>query len=419
MKNIKIIFVSILMLVMIINFIGVQKAWASYPINKVNLYDKGECGQLLKKNGVIIRTTFVVYQNQGKEYPAYCLEKEKPGVGEVGEYTVEPTELVHDIRVWRVIVNGYPYQSPEKLGCSNEKEAFMATKMAVYSTLYGYSIQDFTPIGEAGQRTWNALSQILKKAGQSQEIKILPQIEIVAEDKEWKVEENKKVSRTFSLLSDTHCKECEINMVGQVPEGTQIMNLENQEISKISIGEKFKIVLDMQQLKEAGKMRLQVNSQMETKPIFIGKAPDTGKQDYAITGDGYEDSKGEIEIAYEKNETEIKIVKQNEETGEKLEGVVFQFLNDKKNVIQDSLKTNKEGEIVLNNILPGVYYIREKKPKEGYVQLEEDILVEISYQEKITLKINNTKEPKKPEIELVKKQTEKEVTIKKLPKTGM
>jgi len=47
-------------------------------------------------------------------------------------------EILDDVRVWRTIINAYPYKSPEQLGVDNEYDAFVATKQAVYSILYDW-----------------------------------------------------------------------------------------------------------------------------------------------------------------------------------------------------------------------------------------------------------------------------------------
>lgn len=61
----------------LIGFFAFPVSQAAYNIEKADLYSKGNCGQLLKKDGSIVNTSYVVYQYKGKEYPAYCLDKLK------------------------------------------------------------------------------------------------------------------------------------------------------------------------------------------------------------------------------------------------------------------------------------------------------------------------------------------------------
>ena len=158
---------------------------------------------------------------------------------------------------------------------------------------------------------------------------------------------------------------------------------------------------------EAGDIKLTVESKVQTKPILYGVAPNSSKQDYALTALTYEDGSGEIKDQYPKNETKIIILKEDTQTKEKIEGVEFE------------LKTDKDGKIEINNLLPGKYYLKETKAKEGYEIYEEFIEMEISLQEQYTVRVNNKKE-EKPKIEIEKTKQSKEVTtVKKLPVTGM
>ena len=49
-------------------------------INSANIYKVGNCGNLLTYNGVNVEVSYVEYNHSGISYPAYCLDKTKPGV---------------------------------------------------------------------------------------------------------------------------------------------------------------------------------------------------------------------------------------------------------------------------------------------------------------------------------------------------
>ena len=118
-------------------------------------------------------------------------------------------------------------------------------------------------------------------------------------------------------------------------------------------------------------------------------------------------------IGYPKNETKIIIVKKDNETGEKLANVEFELLDENKNVVYSGLKTDEEGKIEINNIIPGIYYVRETKGIEGYTKYEQLINFELDLHEQITIEVNNTKEDE-PEIEVHKTQKTKEVSSKQV-----
>lgn len=214
---------------LLMTVLGGKNTYASYPIEKANLMSKGDCGQLLKKDGRIIRVTYVVYQKDGKEYPAYCLDKSKPGVGEVGNYTVDLDGTISNARVWRAIVNGFPYQSPEQLGCNTVQEAFTATKMAVYSMLYDYSIDQFSAIGEAGERTLMALDQITKKAIQSSNVKPSSDLIIEEEMPQWKLDENnqKYIYKMYEISSKASFDKYMVTAEDEKIDGMMITDVNN------------------------------------------------------------------------------------------------------------------------------------------------------------------------------------------------
>ena len=104
-------------------------------------------------------------------------------------------------------------------------------------------------------------------------------------------------------------------------------------------------------------------------------------------------------------------------------------------MIYSNLKTNSNGEIEIKNFLPGKYFIQETSAKDGYILNDKLIEFNISFNQTLTLTVNNlykdipkneteekevTTTVEQIEIEEKVPQTEdKEIIIKKLPVTGM
>ena len=128
--------------------------------------------------GIVVKAYYAEYLQDGVSYPAYCLDKTKQGVTNDLSYSVSVNNAITDVKLWRIIINGYPYKTIEELGCANKEEAFTATKQAIYCYIHGNNPQDYSPIGEAGNRTLNALNMILSNAGNSQEMQISNNIKI-------------------------------------------------------------------------------------------------------------------------------------------------------------------------------------------------------------------------------------------------
>ena len=334
-------------------------------------------------------------------------------------------EAIKDVGLWRIIVNGYPYKSIEELGVANKEEAFTATKQAVYYYIHGNRLEDYEGIGEAGGRTLRAIYQIVQDARNSNETKVSSSIQINKLDNEWKQDElnPEYVSKKFSVSAGANIKNYKISITKENAQdigGIKVTNLQNIEKNEFTSGEQFKVLVPIKNMTEDRTFKLTVESQVQTKPILYGAAPNSSNQDYALTAATYEDGKGEKSDEYPKNETKIIIVKQEEKTKEKLEGVEFELLDENKRVVYADLKTDKEGKIEISNLIPGKYYLRETKSKEGYQKYEELIEMQISLHEQYTVTVNNNQE-EKPKIEIDKKKVAKEVsssTVRRLPVTG-
>ena len=413
MKNILIKFIVIFAIILfVINIINI---YSFANIESKDLYSKGNCGRLLKKGDIVVKTSIVVYKKDGKEYPAYCLDKTKQGVDEEISYSVELDGLIKNVYIWKAITNGYPYKTPEEMGCETIGEAFMATKMAVYSVLYNYQISDFSPIGEAGERTWNALKNILKKVNDGDDTQISSDIDITEEKSEWEVDNNLEgyIVKDYNVSSHAPMDSYNIELEEKT-EGTKILDINNKEKSKFNKKEMFRIAIPINELSDGGKIKIKAIANVETKPIFVGRAPNSTNQDYAITGITYEEGEGSIQSEYSKNNTKIKIIKLDEDGKTKLKGAIFQLLDKNKKVIVSEIKTDENGEAVLNNIIPGKYYIKEIKSPLGYIKYDKEIEINTEFNEELTITIKN-KKTDIPEFKI----KQKTLQVKKLPKTGI
>lgn len=419
LKKLKKLFIitGVVFIILVLQFCVFYNSVIATQLDSANIYMVGDCGSLLKYKGVEVKVSYVQYTDGGVNYPAYCLDKTKPGA-ENGAYTVSVNSMIQDVGLWRRIINGYPYKSIEELGVANKEEAFTATKQAIYCYIHGNNPADYTPIGEAGERTLRAMHQIIAQAQSSSETKISNYIEIKDEDANWKVDEIEKsyISKVFSILSDAQIQDYSIHFQENTIDGIKITNLQNTVKNEFQPDEKFKILIPIESLREKGEFRILANAKVKTKPVLYGTAPDSGLQDYALTAATYEDGVGEISLQYPKNETEIIVIKQDEESNERLKNVEFALLNENKEMIKQGLLTDEEGKIQISNLLPGKYYLKEVHTSLGYIPTEELIELEVEWNDSLTVTVYNQKE-KKPEIKTEKNETVKQV--KKLPVTGM
>lgn len=267
---------------------------------------------------------------------------------------------------------------------------------------------------------------IINNANNSNETKLSSTIEINKLDSEWKqdVIDKEYVSKTYSVTANANIKNYKIAITKENAQdigGIKVTDMQNNEKSEFLTNETFKVLVPIKNMTETGTFKLTVKGLVQTKPVLYGVAPNSGYQDYALTAATYEDGTGEKSDEYPENETKIIIMKQNEETKEKLEGVEFELLDENKNVVYSNLKTDQEGKIEIKNLVPGKYYLRETKAKEGYKPYEELIELQVALHEQYTITVNNHPE-EKPKVEIEQSEKNKAVsssTVKRLPVTGM
>lgn len=400
---------------------------------QITIYSKGYFDRIIKKDQTLIKTTHAVYMENGKEHPVYCLNRELPGVGEINtSYDVTNQENLTDLNLWRVVINGYPYKTLEQLGVASEQEAYIATKQAIYCYLYNTKLEQYSAVNEAGTRTINAIRIILENAKNSTENFNDTSIKISQSEK-WEVDkiEDKFVSKEFKITSNINISKFTLFLENQ-PKDTKITDLKNQEQIEFNSNESFKILIPISSLEESGKFKVKIQTQMETKPVFFGKAPNENVQNYALTAFSYENVDTEMIQNYEKNDTEIIIEKQDVDTEEVLKKAKFEILDSDKKIIRVA-ETNEQGQIILDKLMPGTYYIREIKAPDGYtldmelhqidIKLNEKVKVNI-YNNKIII-INTDEQPEEPPIKEIPKEEPKVeevvpvIEIPKLPVTGM
>ncbi len=418
------ILITIILIIFTIGMLPL-KSNAVVPIDSAYIYATRKTDGLLMWNGMRIHTHLAVYNKDGKEYPAYCMNRDLPGV-EIGvSQTVDIDSLVSNVMVWRAVINGYPYKSIAELGCQTEEEAYLATKQAVYCMLTNRDVNEYSAIGESGERTLNALKQIVTNARNSSEIKVSSELTIKQLNSLWEVDkiDSKYVSQEFEVTANARFDTYKIELENLNIEGVKVTDENNTEKSEFKYSEKFKILIPVTNIEKDGNLTINVSGQVATKPVFYGKSRDASLQNYAITGYTYEDGTGSKKVYYTKNETKIIIIKKDEDGQNYLQGVEFDLLDSNKSTIYTGLTTDENGKIEIENLLPGIYYIKETRTKDGYELYDKLIKVDLELNETSTINVVNLEE--EPNIEIKKTETEntvknvKENTTVKLPKTGM
>ena len=379
-------------------------------------YEK-TCETYLKYQGNLKVAHYAYYEKDGKIYPAYCLNPEFKGVNEdMKEYILNLEGKVTNEKIWRVIINGYPYKSLEELGVESKEEAYTATQFAIYTVLHNRNVDDYESVGtDSGNRTLIAYKKIMENATKANE-KITDKIELISENEKWIVEENEinTLSKTYSVKSNTTSGTYKINLKCENNDELKITDINGTEKKVFSVNEKFKILVPISSLKEEQKIEIEVISELMSKPIFYGKTTIENTQNYALVGKEDEEFTENYNEVLPKNNTKLRVIKQEINSNKRLEGVKFSLLNTgNDNVFQD-LITDKNGEIIIENILPGKYFLKEMETLNEYKLIEEPIEINIEFDEEKEIVVENELKP----VEVKEEIKEIQKIEKTLPVTG-
>lgn len=421
-KIISVLMMTILFITNLSNIFGISKVEAAtYPIEKADLYSKGEV-VLFNYDHIGIGVEVTVYKKDGVEYPVYCLNKGRTGITKDHQYSVSIDQMLSNQKIWRAVINGYPFKTIQELGCETMQEAYAATKMAVYDAMYNYDLDKFTIHNDldSNRRVVKAIKQIITNARKSTATKVAATLEIKDETQKWQIDKLDKnyVSKTYSVKASATNEKYTISLSNTNDNRFKVTDTNNKEKSEFTSSEKFKILLPISDLEKAGEFIITASSSLKTMPVFYGESPNQEWQNFAVTAGAYEFTDTTLKQTYQENKTEIEIQKQDGDTKKPLANATFNLLDENKQILYCDLTTNANGIFNLKNLLPGNYYLEEVQAPKGYYGYEELIPVEISLQEKLIVKVDNYKEQEeKPSDE---PQPEKNVSVgeKKLPKTG-
>ena len=279
-----------------------------------SLYAREDLPAYMRMNEMERDIKHVYHKFDDEDLPAYCMNEYVDGITKDKTYdvSVESEIADTDIKLWRIITNGYPYKTAEELGCTNENQAYDATQEAVYFYLHNKqateekfkrTLLSLKPIDDEGTKVHNAMEKILNDAENSTATKPSKEIIVTEDEEEWKKDEkdDKYVYKTFSVSSPTEMKNYEVtieNLEDSIQDKIKIVGEENQEKDNFEPTENFKIMILADEVEKAVEFDVNVTAQLKTMPIYFGDSLNKQLQSYALTA-MYENSKKDIEETYQ------------------------------------------------------------------------------------------------------------------------
>lgn len=392
MKIKKIVSIILLVLIVINSMQGIVNA---YDVNSAYVENLGKAENHLQfrnaDTGVwaYVVTTIVGYRTNGALHYAYCLNVDRHGVGEEDAYTVNVTELLSDVKVWRAVINGFPYKTAGQLGVANEQDAFVATKQAIYSVIYNRDVDSFYRGGdERGTQIFNAIKAIVNQARYGSETPVTNNILNASKVGEFKADGERYYSQEYVVSSNVNVSEYTITSIENFPEGSYVANINGDPRTQFTGGEHFKVVVPKDKILNNFDGRVQLSGKAKSYPVFFGQSPNSNLQNYALTYDAYTTAYGNTTLSVDAYKSNIKVIKEDAETKYKLEGVEFNFkYSDGQNI--GNYITNSNGEININNLRQGKVIATEIKTKEEYILNDKEQEILLDYASSVTTTINN------------------------------
>lgn len=383
----------ILLLVLLLLSINSNIIYASSQITEASLVKIGDAEYHLKhynsNKGVYtyVKVSIVGYYNEGKFYPAYCIDKTANGVGDIGSYYVDTNSVYNDNRVWRAIKNGYPYKSASEIGVSSDWNAYVVTKMAVYCILGQSNIDDFTADesdAEAVKMLVSLRNLVNIGLNGSEIYKDDAYIEKVGN----LVEEANYYSQRYKVKSSLNLGGCEIKGINNAPEGTVVADKMGYIKTQFSRTEDFYVKIPKSQMKQNLDIEINVDIKMEDYKMFYGKARITGAQDCVVTQNKVNSINRTVNLKEKIDTGEIEINKIDEETKKAIPNVEFQIYNDKNALVNTGI-TNEKGILTVSELYYGNYKIRESKENEEYIKSDTEYEIQVKPNEKSKVEITN------------------------------
>lgn len=351
---------------------------------------------------------------------AYCVDPDLNGIGwiegEQNGYHVDLNKVLSDVRLWRVYRHGYPYVSAKSLGVETEDDAYLATKQAGYWIIRGYKLEDIYKYFRPGETSINGqnLEDIQRRGKKvidaiyhlvdlgyngTENPKINGLIKINKLDDFIQDENNDYYSQKYTISSSTSMSGYVIKGITNFPDGSYISDFNGNRKNTFASGEKFKVMIPKKSINENIKGKIEIEGKCQNYPVYYGQARDSNTQNYAVTVDSYSDVIETVNLDINAFKSNIKLVKIDRQTKEKISGVKFNFKYENGTNIGD-YTTDKNGEIFIKNLKQGTIVVQEIETKNEYILNTKETKIDLEYNNTKTITIEN--EHKKGDLKILK-----------------
>lgn len=193
--------------------------------------------------------------------------------------------------------------------------------------------------------------------------------------------------QNYKVTSNVEMKSFNATITG-FPSGTKITNTSGTEKTTFNANETVQIRINKNQMNKdiSGKIRIEANT--KSYPVFYGKTYDESLQNYAVTFDPIALVSSIENLQVKTNTGIIKVLKVDEETNKPVENVMFELSTEDGKKIKTGV-TDKDGKLIFDNLYQDNYILREIKSNDDYEINNQEIRVEVTYNQTTEIKVTN------------------------------
>lgn len=345
-----------------------------------------------------VKCHYIGYTDGGNTYPAYCISHGLDGVDELGSYSVDLTKILDDEKIYRVIINGFPYKSASQLGVEDDYDAYMATKQAINCVMLGRDVRAvYRGNNSAGNKVVDAIYNLTQIGRNGSQTFSTPNINISRVGEV--VESGNDFIQEFKVNSNIQMSTYDIVATANMPSGSYIADTSGNARTNFSAGNNFELVIPKSSMNKDINTTINITTKCKTYPVFFGKTTVSGSQNYAISSDPYGDYAGKTTLNVKTNTGIIKINKTDDETHKPIQGVTFQLLKEDGTIVANTT-TNENGVATFSSLYRGKYILKETATNEKYILNTKEFEVDVEYNKTTTVDIEN--EHKKGNVKVYK-----------------
>ena len=384
-KNITILLLIFFMIIQIVLPSLVQANY-TFPMDAY-LTSSHTTPYMIYYKGQRSHASFVTYNYNGVDYPAYCMNDGTPGA-ETNPYTVHVDGVWNNNAIWRVAFHGYPYTTPASMGLNNADEAFYVTKHAMYCVLGQRNVSDYSPM--AGyERVYNALVNLVNYGFNGGDVYQSARVDIAKEGDLYKdnIGGTNYYSQNYRITSPVELASYDVQILN-FPYGTKVMNMSNGEQYNFTGEQTIKVSIPETNITSDvnGTVVIQ-NANCKTYPILYGNTSVPGTQNYCLVGDPYEFAGANISEQFRGNISSITVNKTDVETNQPINDTEFQLLRDGQ--VLQTKTTDDNGQVTFSDLYAGNYTVKESRTNSNYVPNNQEQEQSIIYNQNATINLTN------------------------------